>query len=98
LKSHLIAALLASPALLVAMVGALAELDRPFASIIGLQPRAMDSVLTSVVQSSNQSPAVFRPCSDLAGGWPPRPGKVGSWSTASSDARAFTSARSASAR
>jgi len=61
-KSHLIAALLASLALLVAMVGALAELDRPFASVIGLQPRAMESVLTSVVQSSSQSVAVFRPC------------------------------------
>jgi hypothetical protein len=65
-KSHLIAALLASLALLVAMVGALAELDRPFASVIGLQPRAMESVLTSVVQSSTQSPVVFRPCADTA--------------------------------
>jgi hypothetical protein len=63
-KSHLIAALLASLALLVAMVGALAELDRPFASVIGLQPHAMESVLTSVVQSSSQSAAVFRPCAD----------------------------------
>jgi hypothetical protein len=63
-KSHLIAALLASLALLVAMVGALAELDRPFASVIGLQPLAMESVLTSVVQSSSQSAAVFRPCAD----------------------------------
>jgi hypothetical protein len=63
-KSHLIAALLASLALLVAMVGALAELDRPFASVIGLQPQAMESVLTSVVQSSSQSAAVLRPCAD----------------------------------
>jgi hypothetical protein len=61
-KSHLVAALLASLALLIAMVGALAELDRPFASVIGLHPRAMESVLTSVVQSSKQSPTVFRPC------------------------------------
>jgi hypothetical protein len=61
-RSHLIAALLASLVLLIAMVGALAELDRPFASVIGLQPRAMESVLTSVVQSSSQSVAVFRPC------------------------------------
>jgi hypothetical protein len=48
------------PALVV--VGAFAELDRPFASVIGLHPRAMESVLTSVVQSSKQSPTVFRPC------------------------------------
>ena len=61
-KSHLIAALLASLVLLVSMVGALAELDRPFASVIGLQPRAMESVLTSVVQSSKASPTVFRSC------------------------------------
>jgi hypothetical protein len=67
-RSHLIAALLASLALLIAMVGALAELDRPFASVIGLQPRAMESVLTSVVQSSTQSPAVFRACSETASG------------------------------
>ncbi len=66
-RSHLIAALLASLALLVGMVGSLAELDRPFASVIGLQPRAMESVLTSVVQSSSQSPAVFRPCTPVAG-------------------------------
>jgi hypothetical protein len=63
-KSHLIAALLASLALLIAMVGALAELDRPFASVIGLHPRAMESVLTSVVQSSSSSPVVFKPCGD----------------------------------
>jgi len=61
-RAHLIAGLVASLALLVAMVGALAELDRPFASLIGLEPRAMESVLTSVVQSSNRSPVVFRPC------------------------------------
>jgi hypothetical protein len=67
-KSHLVAALLASLALLVAMVGALAELDRPFASVIGLQPRAMESVLTSVVQSSTQSQTVFRPCAESASG------------------------------
>jgi hypothetical protein len=65
-KSHLIAALLASLVLLIAMVGALAELDRPFASVIGLQPRAMESVLTSVVQSSAQSQAVFRACTPAA--------------------------------
>lgn len=46
---------------LIGMEGAIAELDRPFASIIGLQPRAMERVLTSVVQSSSQSPAAFRP-------------------------------------
>jgi hypothetical protein len=67
-RSHLIAALLASLVLLIAMVGALAELDRPFASTIGLEPRAMESVLTSVVQSSALSPAVLRPCAvDLPG-------------------------------
>jgi hypothetical protein len=67
-RSHLIAALLASLALLIAMVGALAELDRPFASIIGLEPRAMESVLTSVVQSSTLSPAVLRPCNGVEQG------------------------------
>jgi hypothetical protein len=65
-RSHLIAALLASLVLLIAMVGALAELDRPFASVIGLQPRAMESVLTSVVQSSTQSAAVLRACTPAA--------------------------------
>jgi hypothetical protein len=67
-RAHLVAALLASLILLVAMVGALAELDRPFASIIGLQPRAMESVLTSVVQSSSSSPAVFKPCTENTSG------------------------------
>lgn len=61
-RTHLIAALAASLLLLLGMVGAIAELDRPFASIIGLQPRAMESVLTSVVQSSTQSSAALRPC------------------------------------
>jgi hypothetical protein len=67
-RSHLIAALLSSLVLLIAMVGALAELDRPFASLIGLQPHAMESVLTSVVQSSTQSPVVFRPCTEIQPG------------------------------
>jgi len=61
-RSHLVVGVLTSLVLLIGMVGALAELDRPFASVIGLQPRAMESVLTSVVQSSTQSAAVFRPC------------------------------------
>jgi hypothetical protein len=62
-RSHLVVSILTSLALLIGMVGAIAELDRPFASVIGLQPRAMESVLTSVVQSSTQSATVFRPCS-----------------------------------
>lgn len=64
-RAHLITAIVASLAVLLAMVGAIAELDRPFASIIGLQPTAMESVLTSVVQSSNQSGAVLAPCRPL---------------------------------
>jgi hypothetical protein len=60
--SHLVAVLAISVLLLVSMVGAVAELDRPFASLIGLQPRAMESVLTSVVPSSGESQAALRPC------------------------------------
>lgn len=60
--AHLTAALVASLLLLVSMVGAIAELDRPFGSLIGLQPRAMESVLTNVVQSSSQAAAALRPC------------------------------------
>jgi hypothetical protein len=67
-RSHLIAALLASLVLLIAMVGALAELDRPFASVIGLEPRGMESVLSSVVESSTLSPAVLRPCAQVKQG------------------------------
>ena len=61
-RAHLIVGVLTSLALLIGMVGAIAELDRPFASISGLQPRAMESVLTSVVQSSTGSPIVFSSC------------------------------------
>jgi hypothetical protein len=61
-KAHLIIGLVTSLALLVAMVGAIAELDRPFAPVIGLKPAAMESVLTSVVQSSTQSAAALAPC------------------------------------
>ena len=61
-KAHLAVALTCSLLLLLAMVGAIAELDRPFASIIGLQPRAVDATLTSVVQSSGNSEAALRPC------------------------------------
>lgn len=59
---QLAAALVVSLLLLCSMVVALAELDRPFASTIGLKPRAMESVLTSVVQSSNVAPSVLAPC------------------------------------
>ena len=65
-RAHLVVGVLTSLALLIGMVGAIAELDRPFASIIGLQPRAMESVLTSVVQSSTQSTAVLGPCTPAA--------------------------------
>ena len=61
-KAHLVAALAASLLLLLAMVGAIAELDRPYASLIGLQPRAMESVLGSVVQSSSGGAVALRPC------------------------------------
>ena len=61
-KAHLVAALAASLLLLLAMVGAIAELDRPFASLIGLQPRAMESVLSSVVQSSSGGATALKPC------------------------------------
>jgi hypothetical protein len=61
-KAHLVVGLVTSLALLVAMVGAIAELDRPFAPVIGLKPSAMESVLTSVVQSSTQSAAALAPC------------------------------------
>jgi hypothetical protein len=64
-RAHLVAALAASLLLLIAMVGALAELDRPFASVIGLQPHGMESVLTSVVQSSSNSAGALRPCTSL---------------------------------
>jgi hypothetical protein len=57
-----------SLALLIGMVGAIAELDRPFGAVIGLQPRAMESVLTSVVQSSTNSAAAFRPCTAITSG------------------------------
>ena len=63
--THLFAAVIASLLLLLGMVGAIAELDRPFASLIGLQPRAMESVLTSVVQSSAQSATALRPCTPV---------------------------------
>jgi len=66
-RAHLVAALAASLLLLLAMVGAIAELDRPFASVIGLQPRAMESVLTSVVESSSNSAAALRPCAPPPG-------------------------------
>lgn len=61
-RAHLVAALATSLLLLLAMVGAIAELDRPFASIIGLQPRAVESTLTSVVQSSANATLALRPC------------------------------------
>jgi len=61
-KAHLAVALSCSLLLLLAMVGAIAELDRPFASIIGLQPRAVEATLTSVVQSSGNQQAALRPC------------------------------------
>ena len=63
---HLIAVLVMSLLLLLSMVGALAELDRPFASNIGLQPRAMESVLTNVVQSSHSANSVLGPCKALS--------------------------------
>ncbi len=63
--AHLVAVLFMSLLLLLSMVGALAELDRPFAPIIGLQPRGMESVLTSVVQSSSSAGNVLRPCTPL---------------------------------
>ncbi len=61
-KAHLIIGLVTSLALLVAMVGAIAELDRPFAPIIGLKPSAMESVLTSVVLSSTQTTGTLSAC------------------------------------
>lgn len=64
-KAHLVVGLITSLALLVAMVGAIAELDRPFAPTIGLKPSAMESVLTSVVQSSTQSAAALAPCKPI---------------------------------
>jgi len=63
--AHLVVVLVMSLLLLLSMVGALAELDRPFAPTIGLQPRAMDSVLTNVVQSSSSAASVLRPCTPL---------------------------------
>jgi hypothetical protein len=63
-RAHLAAALATSLLLLLAMVGAIAELDRPFASLIGLQPRSMEAVLTSVVQSSSGGRAALAPCND----------------------------------
>jgi len=64
--AHLVAVLVMSLLLLLSMVGALAELDRPFASVIGLQPRAMESVLTNVVQSSSETGNVLRPCTPVS--------------------------------
>lgn len=66
-KAHLAAALATSLLLLLAMVGAIAELDRPFASLIGLQPRSMEAVLTSVVQSSSGGSVALTPCNDVVG-------------------------------
>jgi hypothetical protein len=63
---HLVAVLVLSLLLLLSMVGALAELDRPFAPLIGLQPRAMESVLTNVVQSSNSTNSVLSACKALS--------------------------------
>jgi len=65
--AHLVAALVASLLLLLSMVGAIAELDRPFASIIGLQPRAIEATLTSVVQSSAGAQSALRPCTPPPG-------------------------------
>ena len=64
--AHHVAVLGASLLILLAMVGAIAELDRPFASVIGLEPRAMESVLTSVVQSSTGAAKVLGPCAPVA--------------------------------
>jgi hypothetical protein len=66
-RSHLVAALATSLLLLLGMVGAIAELDRPFASIIGLQPRAIEATLTSVVQSSANAGLALRPCAPPPG-------------------------------
>jgi hypothetical protein len=61
-KWHLAAALGTSLLLILSMVGAIAELDRPFASLIGLQPRAMRSVISSVVESSSNTVSSLRSC------------------------------------
>lgn len=65
--AHLIAAFVTSLLLLLGMVGAIAELDRPFGSIIGLQPRAVEATLTSVVQSSANAGLALRPCAPPPG-------------------------------
>lgn len=61
-RAHLVVAIAITMLLLVTMVGAIAELDRPFGSIAGIEPTSMKSVLTSVVESSDTDPSVLRPC------------------------------------
>ena len=53
--------------LLVSMVGAIAELDRPFGAIAGIKPTSMETVLTAVVGSSHTDENVLRPCAAPAG-------------------------------
>jgi hypothetical protein len=62
IRSHLVVALGVTLLLLVSLVGAIAELDRPFGSIAGIEPTSMESVLTSVVESSRSDESVLRPC------------------------------------
>jgi len=61
-RSHLVVALVVTMLLLGSLVGAIAELDRPFGPIAGIEPTSMESVLTSVVQSSASDESVLRPC------------------------------------
>ncbi len=67
-RSHAVVALGITVLLLGSMVGAIAELDRPFGSIAGIKPTSMESVLTAVVQSSASDESVLRPCEAPGGG------------------------------
>ena len=64
--THLAIAVGVSLLILLAMVFAIAELDRPFAPLIGLEPRAVETVITNVVQSSTHGAAALRPCAPLS--------------------------------
>lgn len=66
-RSHAVTALGITMLLLVSMVGAIAELDRPFGAIAGIKPTSMETVLTAVVGSSSTDQEVLRPCEAPAG-------------------------------
>jgi hypothetical protein len=62
-----VAALSISLLLLISMIGAIAELDRPFGAIAGIKPTSMETVLTAVVASSPADEDVLRPCDPPVG-------------------------------